>query len=171
MAFSRPAHPRVTLTVGCLLRKESNLMNTINRERIITALWFAIAGFIPAVALFRSFSLFTVESYVLYLGLPVLCAGVSGYGIGYHILHDTTTGKQAVLRILTFAVISYVMLAFAIAGRLGIKFGSNFARIFVLVLLGFPVMFRGNSPSSSYLAYWRVGCYLSTKPISKDYCL
>jgi hypothetical protein len=137
-------------------------MNTINHERIITTLWFAIAGFIPAVILFRSFSFFTVESYVLYLGFPVLCAGVSGYSIGYPILHATTTGKQTALRILSIALISCVALVVAMAVRLEFTFDFNFAQVFVIALLLLPVLFLGQFAIlllSGILAGWLLFVY------------
>jgi hypothetical protein len=90
-------------------------MNASAGKRIIVALWFAVAGFIPAVVAFITFSEFTISSYILFLALPITFAGISGYTIGYSIVEEekVKTDYQAMLKGFIVSVVSYLLLAFS----------------------------------------------------------
>ncbi|MDH5508317.1 MAG: hypothetical protein OEZ02_13925 [Anaerolineae bacterium] len=99
-------------------------MNSANTKKIMAALWFAIAGFVPAVSAFITFSNYTPLSYFLYLALPVAIAAICGYYIGSPIITEEkiTTEKQASLRGLYTAVGSYLLLVLIFLITAGVLF-------------------------------------------------
>jgi hypothetical protein len=97
-------------------------MSAMNSRRVMTAIWFAVAGFIPAIAAIMAFSEFTLASYILFLALPIIFAGLSGYTIGFPITQEekVKTEKQAVIRGLFVSITSYLFLGLSFIITAGI---------------------------------------------------
>lgn len=85
-------------------------MNDTEQNRLTAALWFAVAGIIPAMGAYVLFTQYTLASAVIFVMLPIALAAVAGYAIGYAVLEAgmVRSGWQAALRGLLAGLATYV---------------------------------------------------------------
>jgi hypothetical protein len=85
-------------------------------RRSLAGIWFALAGAIPVVFYFLLMweggrNRFDVDLLLLFVGTPVLIAGICGFLLGYSILDpgEIKTSGQAMMRGLLVALLSYLL--------------------------------------------------------------
>ena len=99
-------------------------------RRLLAGVWFALAGIIPVAFYFLVLwqgdrRRLSVASIILFGGVPILMAGISGFALGYTILDSSEVKNlgQAMVRGLMVALLSYLL--FFLASGLILAVSNN----------------------------------------------
>jgi hypothetical protein len=129
-----------------MYQQQTNPLNSLQYNRLVAGIWFAVAAVIPTIIFLRVFwpatSGRSLYDAVLLVG-PLLTGGISGSAIGVHILNPkrVATGTGAIGRgvlVALFAFILYMLLVGLVTSVTAGPFSFELSMIgpFIVLLYG-----------------------------------
>ncbi len=119
-------------------------MNDTEQNKLGAAVWFAVAGIVPAMGAYVAFTQYVVLSTVLFILLPIVLMAVAGYAIGYAVLDASRvrTGWHALLRGLLAGLAAYLgFWLLLVIVRVALSGPSSLSNALLLFPVYYPIVF------------------------------